>query len=178
MAQEGLTGYRKYRSPDVAEINARTPMLSSLYSQRRQDKYADRSFGLQEQGLKQERQFADQNYDLSKDAQKQARKRDRLASNLGYAGLGLQTGFGLLNNAGTLAGMFDGGNDVVSEFGGNVIQGFGEAAIPTGADMLSDLFMPTIKETAFDAAGEGLFGGLLDGITDWGFGDMFESLAW
>ena len=90
MAQEALTGYRKYKSPYVSEINARKAYLPALYNQRRDDKYREQSYNLDKQGLAQNKEFALKNLELSEKAAHQARKRDKLAANLGYAGLGLQ----------------------------------------------------------------------------------------
>jgi len=179
MAQSALTGYRKYRSPDIANINARTPFLSSIYGQKKSDAYADKRYDLDKQGLEQEYKFGEQNLDIAKDAAKQARKRDRVSRNLGYAGLGLQAGFGMLNNADTLAGMFqpeDVVTDLGSEFGSQAVQELGESAVQgSWSTMFGDMFSDSLKSSAGGLLGDsaggiagGIAGGLLDSVIDWG----------
>jgi hypothetical protein len=171
MAQSALTGYRKYRSPDVANINARKPFLSSIYNQKRSDQYADKQYDLQQQGLEQSQRFGEQNLDLAQDVAKQGRKRDRLAEKLGYAGLGLQAGFGVLNNSDTLAGMFQ-PEDVAADFGGQAIQGLGESAVQDSwSGMFGDMFSDPLRNLGaglLGGGGSGVSDGILDSVIDWG----------
>jgi hypothetical protein len=169
MAQSALTGYRKYRSPDVANINARTPFLSSIYNQKRSDAYSDKQYDLQQQGLEQSQRFGEQNLEIAQDAAKQGRKRDRLAEKLGYAGLGLQAGFGVLNNADTLTEMFQ-PEDVATDFGSQAVQGLGESAAQDSfSTIFGDMFSP-LKAVGglFGGGGSGVSDSILDNVIDWG----------
>jgi len=162
MPQESLTGYRKYKSPFVAEINARKQYLPALYSQKREDKYRDQQFGLQEEGLAQNREFSLKNLELAKDAAHQARKRDKLAKNLGYAGLGLQAGFGAANSF-DFSNLFSGDEaaNVVSDFSsdipGELIKAPIEEAFSGGTDVIRDF-------AGF--GGDSIFGALVGSAID------------
>ena len=162
MAQEALTGYRKYRSPFVAEINARKQYLPALYNQRRSDLYNKQKYNLEKQGLEQSRQFSLKNLELAEDAARQAKKRDKLAATLGYAGLGLQAGFGLENafNISDLFGAKDivePGFDFTSDFSGEFLQAPIQEAFTGGSDYIRDV-------AGFGA--ESIFGGLVESALD------------
>ena len=170
MAQSALTGFRKYRSPDVARINAQTPFLSSMYGQKRDQAYADKRYELDKQGFEQEQKFGERNMELAEDAAKQGRKRDRLAEKLGYAGLGLQTGFGILNNKDTLADLFT-PEDAASDFGSEAVKGLGESAVQDSlSTMFSDMFTDPLKNFGglFGGGGGGVADGVLDSVIDFG----------
>ena len=141
MAQAGLIGGRKLPSTYVAQINARTPYLSALYSQKDADKFRES-----------QQDIAEANLDLAEDAAKQARKRDKLAQNLGYAGLGLGTAFGLAKNW-----------DAISDIGSSVSSGVG--------DFVSDLFTP---EEALPSAAGAAIGFGLDDIGSGALDSLFE----
>ena len=166
MAQEALTGYRKYKSPYVSEINARKAYLPALYNQRRDDKYREQSYNLDKQGLAQNKEFALKNLELSEKAAHQARKRDKLAANLGYAGLGLQAGFGLANQF-DFSNMFspEAAVDVPSE----MVQAPIQEAFTGGTDYIRDVaglgagsIFEGLGGPILDVAGSGFFGEVLD----------------
>ena len=92
----------RYKRPYVDEINARTPYLPMLYQQKKQDEYRDKMYSLDEEKLAQDREFGLKNLDMQRDIQEEAKKRNKLARNLGYANIGLGAGLGVLNNWDTI----------------------------------------------------------------------------
>ena len=167
MAQESLTGYRKYKSPYVAQINARKAYLPALYNQRREDKYQEQAYNLDKQGLAQEREFALKNLELSEKAAHEARKRDKLAANLGYAGLGLQAGFGLANHF-DFSNMF--APKEAASIPSEIIQAPIQEAFTGGTDYIRD-----VAGLGAGSIFEGLGGPVLDIAGGGLFGDVIES---
>ena len=167
MPQEGLTGYRKYRSPAVSQINARKQSLPAIYNLKRDKAYRDKSYDLEKEGLEQSRGFAEENLSLAERAAHDARKRNNLAANMGYAGLGLQLGLGGLNNWDTLSGAFSGGESSGAlDF------------VPGLSGIASDSFAPAIKEVGMSGledlfSGPGIFDGLLDESIGFDWSDAF-----
>lgn len=148
MAQEALTGFRKYKTPYVSQINAKTPFLSSLYNLKAQNEYRDKQNELTQRGL-----------DLQEETAHQARKRDRTATNLGYANTALNAGFGLAKNWDNISNLFNTG-DAVSE------------VVPSGSESyLGDMFGGATDWIANEITSP------FKNVTDWAdFGGIFDGL--
>lgn len=95
-----LGGGRGFRRPYVAEINARKKFLPQLYAEKKRQEQSDRMWGLQQRGLAQEKKLGLANLDIQKDIAHEARKRNKLAQNLGFANLGLSGAMGAYDIAG------------------------------------------------------------------------------
>lgn len=160
---QALGSGRGFRRPYVDEINARTPYLPQLYAQKRSQEHQDRMWGLEQRGLAQNKKFQTAELNLREDMAKEARKRNRLAKNLGYAQLGVAGGLGLYDAMGQPSL-----SDIGSFFTGS--GGGGELLDIGGFGVGDPGILPEVE--GFGGGGYDLFGGILGDavseIVDWG----------
>lgn len=142
---------RKLKRGYVDEINARKRFLPQIYAQKKSDEFQDRRLAQEDERL-----------GIEEDIAHQARKKNRLAQNLGYANIGLTGALGAYNAAGQpsfddIAGLFgSGGDDIIGGFG------VGDPGMLPGAGLSS-----VIKPEDIFGFGGGIFEGLADEIIDW-----------
>lgn len=156
-----LGGSRKMRRPYVEEINRRTPYLPQLYAQKKQKEQSNRMWGLQQQGLAQERKMGLANLDIQRDIAHEARKKNRIAQNLGFANLGLSAALGGYEAMGQPSL-----SDVGDWFSPSDIYDVGEIADFGGEQMLGGFYEGAGGGGDFWSGG-GLYEGALEDIIGW-----------
>jgi hypothetical protein len=117
---QALAGGRRIRRPYIDEINARTPYLPQLYNIKRQEQMHRENWALEQKAMAQQKEFETKRLNMMEEQSREARKRNRTARNLGYAGLGLQAGMGAWNIAGQPSL-----SDIGSWFSGGSASGLG-----------------------------------------------------
>lgn len=172
--QMRATGGRRIRPGYIEEINARKRFLPQLYSLKSANKYrdelqkqTDRSLGIQEDV-----------FDLNK-------KRAKTARNIGYTGLGIQGGLGLI---GAYPELKDIGSDIIDfvtpsadiapDVAGDIAGAAGFSGADFGdfgfGDFLTEGVSPALRFAG--GAAQGLFDNIGDSIIDIDFDDAFSDL--
>ena len=148
---------RKMKRPYVEEINRKKQFLPQLAGLAQEKKYQAERTGLAERRLAQDKKFGLENLRMREEMAHQARKKQRLAQNLGYANLGLQGVLGgyealgqpSLPSLSDIGGWFDFGDDTMDFSSGmNLADAMGGMdPVGTGSDWFG---------------GEGYFGDIID----------------
>lgn len=172
-----LTGGRKFKRPYVEEINKRTAGLLPMYAQRKEDKYRDEMFGLQQAGLAQDKEFGLADLSLREDALSEQKKARKKANWLGYANIGLGAGLGVAGLASDndwFKPATDSVVDMASPSYTDSILAFGKGAVSAPAQQAFD---PASEFTAGLADfGGGVLKKIGGGIFDFGKG-LYDSVV-
>jgi len=183
-----LTGGKRYKRPYVEEINNRTKYLPSLYSQRKQDAYQGKMYGLQKEQAAQNREFGVADLALREDALDEQKKAQKRANTLGYANLGLGGALGFAGLAND-AGWFDPAPAAVETFDPSNIIDLSPVkditdSLPftSGAEKVGDLApslgpVAQVADSAVDAVSDS--GSFWKNLFDFGGGgdSLFDSVA-
>ena len=178
-----LSGGQKYKRPYVDEINARKQYLPGMYAQKQENQYRDKMHSLDTQRLAQDKKFGMANLSLAEDAQKEAKKRNRTAKQMGYANIGLGAGMGVMNNWDAIKGGADSVTSMFPQVPSPSKLGIGTPESYSGStvsgmsspmDWASDNLLDPIKQFGGGLwdAGKGIYDSLVGDVfdTDWGGG--------
>ena len=166
-----LTGGRKYKTPDVEEINAQKRYLPAIYGQKKEDAYRDKMYGLEKEGLAFNKEMSLANFALSEEALKEQKKAQKRANRLGYANIGLGAGLGI---AGNWDGIKGAGEDVASMFP----QIESPASLGIGAPESHGGSTVSGMSSPIDWASSNIFDPISSGIQKFGsaIGDVWDGL--